>query len=155
MIFIFQIINSWHWLPYPIARWQILDFSKLKEFADDSFKFDEIGRKLFKQVENTVGNGEIACNKQFLFFPQCFQRACFPGASKGVIVWEWVNPFPNTPFLNRPKLKEAADDNWNVAIERFYDTHCIEYTVEKVKLLILSNFTFSHNVFLKLFSSMC
>ena len=26
----------------------------------------------------------------FLLFPQCFQKACFPGASKGVIVWEWV-----------------------------------------------------------------
>ena len=23
-------------------------------------------------------------------FSQCFQKACFPGASKGVIVWEWV-----------------------------------------------------------------
>ena len=23
-------------------------------------------------------------------FPQCFRKACFPGASKGVIVWEWV-----------------------------------------------------------------
>ena len=22
--------------------------------------------------------------------PQCFQKAYFPGASKGVIVWEWV-----------------------------------------------------------------
>ena len=28
--------------------------------------------------------------RQFLLFPQCFQKACFPGASKGVIVWEWV-----------------------------------------------------------------
>ena len=28
--------------------------------------------------------------EQFLLFPQCFQKACFPGASKGVIVWEWV-----------------------------------------------------------------
>ena len=27
----------------------------------------------------------------FSFFSQCFQKACFPGASKGVIVWEWVN----------------------------------------------------------------
>ena len=41
-------------------------------------------------VENTVGKGEIACYKQFLLFPQCFQKACFPGVSKGVIVWEWV-----------------------------------------------------------------
>ena len=72
---------------------KILDSSKLKEFADDNFKFDEIGRKLSKQVESTVGKGEIARHEQFLLFPQCFQKACFPGASKGVIVWEWVKLF--------------------------------------------------------------
>ena len=63
----------------------------MKEFADDNSKFDENGRKLSKRVENTVRKGEIARYEQFLFFPQCFQRACFPGASKGVILWEWVN----------------------------------------------------------------
>ena len=62
----------------------------MKEFADDNFKFDENGKKLSKWVENTVGKGEIARYEQFLLFPQCFQKACFPGASKGVIVWEWV-----------------------------------------------------------------
>ena len=72
----------------PITRQQILDSSKLKEFADDNFKFDENGGKLSKRVENTVGKGEIACYEQFLLFPQCFQKACLPGASKGVIVWE-------------------------------------------------------------------
>ena len=40
-----------------------------------------------ERVENTVGKGEIARYKQFLLFPRCFQKACFPGASKG---WEWV-----------------------------------------------------------------
>ena len=54
------------------------------------FKLDENEKKLSKQVENTVGKGEIAHCEQFLLFPQCFQKACFPGASKGVIVWEWV-----------------------------------------------------------------
>ena len=54
------------------------------------FKFDENGRKLSKQVENIVVKGEIARYEQFLLFPQCFQKACFPRASKGVIVWEWV-----------------------------------------------------------------
>ena len=72
----------------PITRRQILDSSKLKKFADDKFKFDENGRKLSKWVENTVGKGEIARHEQFLLFPQCFQKACFPGASKGVAVWE-------------------------------------------------------------------
>ena len=68
-----------------LVRRQILDSSKLKEFADDNFKFDENGREFFKRVENTVHY------EQFLLFPQCFQKGCFPGASKGVIVWEWVN----------------------------------------------------------------
>ena len=61
----------------------------MKEFADDNFEFDENGRKLSKQVENTVGKGEIARYEQFLLFP-LFSKACFPGASKGVIVWELV-----------------------------------------------------------------
>ena len=74
----------------PITRRQILNSSKLKEFADDNFKFDENGRKLSKQVENTVGKGEIARYEQFLLFPQCFHKACFQEASKGVIVWESV-----------------------------------------------------------------
>ena len=55
---------------------QTLDSSKLKEFADDNFKFDEKGRKFSKQVENTVGKGEIACYEQFLLFLQCFQKTC-------------------------------------------------------------------------------
>ena len=75
----------------PITRLQILDSSKLREIADDNLKCDENGRKLSKQVENTVGKEEIARYEQFLLFPQCFQKAFFPGASKGIIVWEWVN----------------------------------------------------------------
>ena len=46
--------------------------------------------KMAEWVESTVGKGEIACYEQFLVFPQCFLKACFPGASKGVTVWEWV-----------------------------------------------------------------
>ena len=84
----------------------------MKDFADDSFKFDEKGRKLSKPVENTVGKGEIARYEQFLLFQQCFQKACFAGVSKGVIVWEWVNPFPNDNFLDSSKLKVFADDNF-------------------------------------------
>ena len=60
------------------------------ETVCNNFKFNENSRKLSKRAENTVGKGEIARYEQFLLFPQCFQKACFPGASKGVIVWEWV-----------------------------------------------------------------
>ena len=51
----------------------VLDSSKLKEQADDNFKFDENGRKFSKPMENTVGKGEIARHEQFLLIPQCFQ----------------------------------------------------------------------------------
>ena len=51
-----------------------------------------MAEKLSKQVENTVGKGEIARYEQFLLFSQCFQKTCFQGVSKGVIVWKWVNP---------------------------------------------------------------
>ena len=53
---------------------KILDSSKLKEFADDNFKFDENGRKFLKPVENTVGKGEIARDEQFLLFPAVFSK---------------------------------------------------------------------------------
>ena len=62
----------------------------MKQSADSNLKFDKNGRKFSKQVENTVGKEEIARYEQFLRFPPCFLKACFPGASKGVIVWEWV-----------------------------------------------------------------
>ena len=66
----------------PLPDNKILDWSKLKQSANDNFKFDENTRKFSKRVENTVGKGEIAHYEQFLLFPQCFQKACFPGASK-------------------------------------------------------------------------
>ena len=69
---------------------KILDWSKFKQFANNNFKFNDNSRKFSKQVENTVGKGEIARYEQFLLFPLCFQKACFRGVSKGVTVWEWV-----------------------------------------------------------------
>ena len=55
-------------------KWYILDSSKLKELADNDFKFDKNGRKFSKQVENIVGKREIDRYKQFLLFSQCFQE---------------------------------------------------------------------------------
>ena len=59
----------------PFPKQQILDPSKLKEFADDNFTFDENGRKFSKWLENTVGKGEIARLKD-LFCRRIKARAC-------------------------------------------------------------------------------
>ena len=41
-------------------------------------------------VENTVGKGEIACYKQFLLFPQCFQKTYSADTKKPGLVQERV-----------------------------------------------------------------
>ena len=53
----------------PLPDDKILDWSKIKQFADDNFELDENSRKLSKRVENTVGKGEIDRYEQFLLFP--------------------------------------------------------------------------------------
>ena len=65
-------------LPLSLSQTTNLDWSKLKEFADDDFKFDKNGRNLYEWEENTVGKEEIARYEQFLLFPQCFQKTCSP-----------------------------------------------------------------------------
>ena len=95
-------MSNEHFNPLPDDK--ILDWSKLKQSADDNFKFDENSRKFSKRVENTVGKGEIPHYKHFLLFQLCFQKACFLGASKGVIVREWVK-LPFTMALVKSKGK--------------------------------------------------
>ena len=54
-----------------------LDSSKLKEFANNNFKFDENGREFSKQVKNTVGKGKIACYEQISPFPTVFSKELY------------------------------------------------------------------------------
>ena len=65
----------------PLPDNKILDWSKLKQIENDIFKFDENSRKFSKQVENTVGKGEIAHCEQFLLFP-VFSKGLFPRGVK-------------------------------------------------------------------------
>ena len=57
-------------------------------FEDDNLEFAENGRKFSDRVENTVGKGEIAHFKQFLFFGQCFEKTCTADMLKQGLVWE-------------------------------------------------------------------
>ena len=68
----------------PFPKWQILDFSQLKEFADDNFKFDENHRKFSKRVENTEDKLLVTSN---FSFSQCFQKTCTADMLKTGLVW--------------------------------------------------------------------
>ena len=85
-----------------------MDQTKLKAFADDKLYVTKMIISVFNRVENILGKGEIARYEQFLLFPQCFQKACFPGASKGVIVWEWVNGLFN--LLSMTNMTECCEN---------------------------------------------
>ena len=67
----------------PSPNDQILDWSKVKVFADDKMNIDKltlsqtspsfyVSAVRVESFENTVGKGEIARHKQFLLFPQSF-----------------------------------------------------------------------------------
>ena len=59
----------------PFPKRQILHASKLREFADENFKFDKNGKKVFQKGRNTVGEkGEIARYEQFLLFPHSVSK---------------------------------------------------------------------------------
>ena len=87
-----------HYRPYfvlinPSPDDRNLEWSKLKQFTDNNFEFDENSRKFSRRVENTVGKGEITCYEQFLLFPQCFQKACFPEVQKVPLCGSGLKPY--------------------------------------------------------------
>ena len=77
----------------PFPHDTILEQTNSKAFADDKLNVTELIISTFDRVENIVGKGEIARYEQFLLFPQRFQTASFPEASKGVVLWKWVKLF--------------------------------------------------------------
>ena len=94
-----------------------------------------------------MGKGEIARYKQFLLFPQCFQKACFPGVSKGVTVWEWVNSLTSNKVLDGTKFKAFAEVKFNVAKKMISLFVSIENIVGKEENDGYQHFSFSLNVF--------
>ena len=68
---------------------KILDWSKLKAFADDKIKVLKIIYIFFffDRVEKIVGKGENAGNQHFLLFPQCLQKSSLSGLLKVWIAW--------------------------------------------------------------------
>ena len=71
----------------PLPNDKILDWSKLKTFADDKIHVTEKLKFVLRKVEKIVGKGENAAYQNILLFPQSFQKAFFSGSLKVRIVW--------------------------------------------------------------------
>ena len=59
---------------YPFPKRQIFDSSKLKEFADDNFKFDENKRTFSKLVENSGEERRNYSSQAISPFPAVFSK---------------------------------------------------------------------------------
>ena len=70
----YMLVTLFNSLPNDI----ILDWSKLKPFADNKIDVNKNLKFVLGRVENIVGKGENTGYQHFLLFPQCFQNAFFP-----------------------------------------------------------------------------
>ena len=104
-------------------------------------------------------------------FPHCFEKACFSGMSKGVIVWEWVNNIFQDSFNKilshqlthdrsfisvYPKTVQDTFITYSFGFNPFPNkpwflrvcrTSLLKTLWEKEKLFVTSNFSFSHSIF--------
>ena len=65
---------------------KFVDWSKLKELADEKINVTEKLNFVLGMVENSVGKGENAGYQHCLLFLQCFQKAYFSGSLKVGII---------------------------------------------------------------------
>ena len=71
----------------PLPNDKLLDWFKLKAFADDNLKVIKLMIYVLDRVENIVGKGENAGYQHFLLFPRCFQKPSCPRSIMVGIVW--------------------------------------------------------------------
>ena len=74
MIKTFNLHYSLGSINLPFPKWQILDSSDLKEFADDSFKFDDIDGNFYKRIETTCGKRRNCLLQAISFFLAVFSK---------------------------------------------------------------------------------
>ena len=76
-----------------------LDTSKLKEFADDSLKFDENGRKSSEWVENTGEKEKLLVTSNFSFSQSVFKRLVLQTCKNQGLFWKGLtHSHTMTPF---------------------------------------------------------
>ena len=71
----------------PLPDDKVLDWSKLKQIADDILKCILNRKWVPFRVKNIVRKGEIACYKQFLLLSKCFPQLYIFCALKCGLVW--------------------------------------------------------------------
>ena len=150
----------------PFPKGQILDTSKLKEFTDDTFRFDGNGRKFSKLVENNVGKGEVAGFEQFSFSHCVSKRlvlqtcknqglfgkglTCIYKAKRGKPCQNWTGLRCHNYDVVVGFLRLLVRKIWHTLGPihlRFFAQTVQGHFLGRTLLLGIRTFSFSHNVF--------
>ena len=91
-----DIIIFWSFNLLPNGK--ILDWSKLKAFADEKLNEVEKMKFVLEWLDNMVGKGDNVRFQHFLLFLLCFQKASFLGVVKSLDCV--VNPLKHNPDLS-------------------------------------------------------
>ena len=70
----------------PFPHDKILNQTNMKAFADNKIVIKKLIISVFDRVEKHCGKGRNCLYKQFLLFPERFQKTSFRDLSRGVIV---------------------------------------------------------------------
>ena len=87
----FSALSETNLIILPFPKWQILESSKLKEFADDNCKSDENGG-VFQNGRKHCGKRRNCSLRGISPFPQCFHKTFTAHMQKQGLVWERVKP---------------------------------------------------------------
>ena len=121
-----QTVSVWNILKFVV--WERVNSGYLLNSTTQSWLLMTLKKKPF---ENTVGKGEIACNKQFLLFPQCLLpiwitfchfRQIWNCRLQTLSVWKslkfvvckWVKLFTQWQNFGLDQMESIADDKINV-----------------------------------------
>ena len=89
-----------------LTHYQMTNFRvfQIERVCRQQFQIRRKWHKIIQMGRKHCGKGEIAHYEQFLLFPQCFQRACFPGPWHQKVSLcrnglRHFNSFPNNPWF--------------------------------------------------------
>ena len=83
----------------PLPNDKILDWFKLRAFAEDKISMSEKLKFVLGRIENIVGKGENAGYHHFLLFSQCFQNLSYLRAIK---TWDCMGSLSVCPYASSP-----------------------------------------------------
>ena len=114
-------------------------------------------------MQKVIQTGRKHCGKRINcslwtispFSPKCFQKVCFPGTSKGVIVWKWVKaPFTEIFTFAASVDQDQAAQNLQTDLQSSLSAVLEHYKQKIARNLPLSLAYYRIKMFIAIYSAL-